>query len=163
MDTSRIWPLSTRPPSLPSLKVSTKRESITLKTFLDDCKSPILSSSMACMVFCRRSGLLDLETLVDLGFSCRDGADVGVPDGDRWRSALRSVRYWLSRIELHVCRRMASLVEKACLHLLAHTIDGDGTLGSDDDPTCFSTDAALDFLAKTGGFLTMTCCCCCCC
>ena len=34
----------------------------------------------------------------------------------RCRSA-ESVRYWLSRIELQVWRRIASFVEKACLHL----------------------------------------------
>ena len=37
-----------------------------------------------------------------------------------------------------------------------------GLLGAGDaEASCLSADTALDFLAKTGGFLTMTCCCCC--
>ena len=111
-----------------------------------------------------RSGEFDLELLLEsedpepgeedlLSAAEEDVAEWEPPPTIiRWRSA-ESVRYWLSRIELHVCRRIASLVEKACLHLDLQLMFV---------PSCFSTETALDFLAKTGGFLTMTCCCCCC-
>ena len=75
-----------------------------------------------------RSGEFDLELLLEsedpepgeedlLSAAEEDVAEWEPPPTIiRWRSA-ESVRYWLSRIELHVCRRIASFVEKACLHL----------------------------------------------
>ena len=85
------------------------------------------------------------------GFSGREGKAVRSPDGDRWRSARRSVRYCLSRIELHVCRRIASLVEKACLHLPAHTIGQ-----SDDDPSVSGwSESLLSSTMNLGGGLCL--------
>ena len=60
-----------------------------------------------------------------LGLSA-DG-DAGGSAGDRQRSA-ESVRCILSRMELQVCRRIASLVEKVCLHWDLQLMT---------DPSCF--------------------------
>ena len=124
---------------------------MTLKTFLDFLLSPIRSSSMAFMVFCSRSGLLALVfvAVVALAFGLSADGDAGGSAGDRQRSA-ESVRCILSRMELQVCRRIASLVEKVCLHWDLQRRSGPSGLF---DWTCLGPELSLPL---TGGVDPLT-------
>ena len=91
------------------------------------CCCDLLAVAAAAEEWLLRSGEFDRELLLEseepepgeedlLSAAEEEVAEWEPPTIIRWRSA-ESVRYWLSRIELHVCRRIASFVEKACLHL----------------------------------------------